>query len=1122
MADVNITNRRARRKNPENPEVIETWDSSHNQNADSQLTELELSPEERKKERQKREVKNNILLDRARRQAENRLAQQGKNKEAQTGIVAQLLQAQKESKLLLANCFEQTTVLDLIDQSCVDRETISDMAVAIDAASTVYGYRVDRTHLDAQETSVNFLKNIVENSPVKNSDKSSDSDSPAKKNKTKDAETDIQKRIDELVNNAEDLDATEVEEEEPTGEVEVEARPSELFDDASTFDDLKNHLTALKEERVEKALKIKWKNRILEEDDEKISMVTSETTANDYYQQAISRHGDQNANSLLLNNTRCQGDGRLLHMHIRAKPDTIPFPPSVADFAKGVYANASNAFSKDFVAPENQFLPSNDSPDKSLLSSDKVEGSECDGEDLEEILSEANETELMDATSMPDRTIMETTMMPNQTILMRKRKKSSKVIKMRGRDLAELWLEPGAGVPTVKDVDFQCMNNIANLRTEGLPKKTSMLTWEELEMDSDDVRTELQYFQSAGFDGDFRDIESAYNAVLVTKNVTENEAKEAAKEIDESGGTKEEIYAKKKRLLLPGSYLFFMDMDDKPSNIAADPWVEECNIAANFETFQDSVCMDEFDSFDAECPDDNEATIVEQDNTLVVEEETTIPRELPSDDYVDSLLDTETTSAYSEQPVSLDTPSEEYPDVPSEVAPCENNLLLKHLGKRDAAHWKATDKVTEKEKKPRKEKVQVEQNFESYFVLSDLNDREEAFNRFTIAKPNSLVKSEDIVFQNKKQLERRPYLGAFDFENFTRPGLLFQGRYGGVRFQRSLPVQINDAKINEGLPENLEVEEAQDVEDVCRDWLAMFGAFRIINEDSSSDEGDGDSSKDLFSDYWEEGDPPANDDGSRISSSNIVADDDMNDVPTADDDFFPLNGEIVPTSTPLLGDRNTEHERLRDLWAMQYDDDSADSDEDESETVTIMEKKVTITNSNIDQSRVKAYMREILTCPWMSADKLERKTGDDSDANITITETSAPTDEQDDETSEIVNAVFAPPQEGHQDILKKVGTSFGGDTAEQMTSGVVLSDFNVEGLHSMSSLAAILPNRVVKKAERNMHVAFAFSIALQMCNENMLHLSQTRPDGERTGHTESWMGDFIVRNGTPPPGMGGE
>lgn len=106
---------------------------------------------------------------------------------------------------------------------------------------------------------------------------------------------------------------------------------------------------------------------------------------------------------------------------------------------------------------------------------------------------------------------------------------------------------------------------------------------------------------------------------------------------------------------------------------------------------------------------------------------------------------------------------------------------------------------------------------------------------------------------------------------------------------------------------------------------------------------------------------------------------------------------------------------------------------------------------------------------------------------------------------------------------------------EALQNAVVLSDFDVEGNkrqlspslwfpgeHSLASMMACLPYRAQKNSEKNMHVALLFSVALQMCNENVcvlflfsnpciqtLHCVQ-----ERNFEDGGWMGDFILRNGT--------
>uniref|UniRef100_A0A1I7XH99 IBB domain-containing protein n=1 Tax=Heterorhabditis bacteriophora TaxID=37862 RepID=A0A1I7XH99_HETBA len=106
--------------------------------------------------RVERDVREKEQKDRA--QKLNRIKNSPNDDAKSKSIVHQLLEAQRRTKIAVTNCFDHQTVLDIIGSGCVEKETMQDMAVAIDTASMVYGFRVDKTHIDAQDTRITFIK----------------------------------------------------------------------------------------------------------------------------------------------------------------------------------------------------------------------------------------------------------------------------------------------------------------------------------------------------------------------------------------------------------------------------------------------------------------------------------------------------------------------------------------------------------------------------------------------------------------------------------------------------------------------------------------------------------------------------------------------------------------------------------------------------------------------------------------------------------------------------------------------------------------------------------------------------------------------------------------------------
>ncbi|VDM67851.1 unnamed protein product, partial [Strongylus vulgaris] len=173
----------------------------------------------------------------------------------------------------------------------------------------------------------------------------------------------------------------------------------------------------------------------------------------------------------------------------------------------------------------------------------------------------------------------------------------------------------------------------------------------------------------------------------------------------------------------------------------------------------------------------------------------------------------------------------------AEPSGAKNKLLPDHM-----------DEPPKKQKKIKLEQdVKIEETEQEYFTKSTQHNSVALKDRFKIADPKTLVRSEDVIFARRKPFARR-LITEYKFENFIKPGLLHKGRYprlyyeSGDQDNRADSVFIGilrkstdmDKKCNKGSDSC-----ATEV-DVYDEWLATFGGFRVLfEEENVQDDGDG-------------------------------------------------------------------------------------------------------------------------------------------------------------------------------------------------------------------------------------------------------------------------------------------
>ncbi|KAE9412305.1 hypothetical protein Angca_002043, partial [Angiostrongylus cantonensis] len=140
-------------------------------------------------------------------------------------------------------------------------------------------------------------------------------------------------------------------------------------------------------------------------------------------------------------------------------------------------------------------------------------------------------------------------------------------------------------------------------------------------------------------------------------------------------------------------------------------------------------------------------------------------------------------------------------------------------------------KKREKKVKPEPE-MKVESLETGYFTKCDVHSSVALTDRFTIADPRLLTRSEDKIFMRRKPFTRGS-LSEYKFEDFVKPGLLHKGCYPGVKLEVDESVYNVEKKFSGTLTRSSTAEESRcnmvtpDTElDVCDAWLTTFGGFR--------------------------------------------------------------------------------------------------------------------------------------------------------------------------------------------------------------------------------------------------------------------------------------------------------
>uniref|UniRef100_A0A1I7XHZ3 Rad21_Rec8 domain-containing protein n=1 Tax=Heterorhabditis bacteriophora TaxID=37862 RepID=A0A1I7XHZ3_HETBA len=303
------------------------------------------------------------------------------------------------------------------------------------------------------------------------------------------------------------------------------------------------------------------------------------------------------------------------------------------------------------------------------------------------------------------------------------------------------------------------------------------------------------------------------------------------------------------------AFKFFMDTKDfflaiRPFNPASikrrriDLKLSEHSGKA-FISLDDDVFMDANTSFEFESPpriDDDfmgSDAIMDEIMDIAVTDVDTEKMIAEEQHMMDILVGRDVGKNITAPTISLESVTDDIADNPvaSELIAIDPDAALKGIGKIDDIHWRANQPVLEKKERERKEKkIKTEDRGDEHYFLNSSNvDRVESRARFKCVDPRTLERSEDLLFMQNKKMELRSH-PAYDFENFIKPGLLYKGRYGGVRFERSRTSHPDISHFNK-LVSSSEMfisgndDEIMVQDDICNDWLSTFGGFKIYTED---------------------------------------------------------------------------------------------------------------------------------------------------------------------------------------------------------------------------------------------------------------------------------------------------
>ncbi|VDM51960.1 unnamed protein product [Angiostrongylus costaricensis] len=442
-----------------------------------------------------------------------------------------------------------------------------------------------------------------------------------------------------------------------------------------------------------------------------------------------------------------------------------------------------------------------------------------------------------------------------------------------------------------------------------------------------------------------------------------------------------------------------------------------------------------------------------------------------------------------------------------------------------------------------------------YFTKCDVHSSVTLTDRFSIADPRLLTRSEDKIFMRRKPFTRSSF-SEYKFEDFVKPGLLHKGCYPGVKLEVDESVYNVEKKFSGTLTRSSTAEEPRcdmvtpDTElDVCDAWLTTFGGFRgspagpVDDINLSKSENIGPNMDDSFNDSI------------YCPSSTSYKKDRFNDIRP---DEFKAIGIYVKN---LLPNKDfyamTEEERAAAVAAEFEAIDALGPKKEDDYLVTVgnlggLGFRCSIVPYHLNTAKMKRVMKSILSNPLLAYDKVlysrrallarcravERNKNQEFGPEMyfkkldrTLDNSLGPIAEKmlercnpmDITALDPVDVLDALTYRNLEDVNVKeepkdrCETSNAGveESMRQFAAEVRQADFKVQGLHTFSSVMHCLPRRMGNTG-KHVNVANALAVTLYMCNENTLTLLQervnTRDKNVSVKTAEPWMGNFIITN----------
>ncbi|KJH52663.1 hypothetical protein DICVIV_01124 [Dictyocaulus viviparus] len=475
-----------------------------------------------------------------------------------------------------------------------------------------------------------------------------------------------------------------------------------------------------------------------------------------------------------------------------------------------------------------------------------------------------------------------------------------------------------------------------------------------------------------------------------------------------------------------------------------------------------------------------------------------------------------------------------------------------------------SDNVEEPPKKREKKKAEPDvkkEHFEQeYFAKSEVHKCIALKDRFLIADPRALTRSEDVIFARKKPFTSN-LLEECKFENLVKPGLLCRGVYPGVKLEIK---DSNDRFIGtlERCPKNVDVRSNMGTPNVELDvydvWLTTFGGFRVFTDDDRTvldiPRHIQLRSEDVInhSESEEVGGCMDNSFNDSVSYPN--------DTVSKKDRFY----DIRPDEFKAIGINVKNLVPNKDFYSMTKEEraaavaaefeaiDALGPKKEDGYVISIMDFSCRVVPYHLNTAKMKRVMKSILSNPLLAYDKVlytrrallarrravERNKSQQRGPEVyfkkldrSLDSSLGPLAEKILEKRNPMDITALDPVDVLEALTYRNFDDIDAEeeprnTCDPTTTGVEESmrqfaaevrqaDFKVQGLHTFSSVMQCLPRRMGNTG-KYVNVANALAVTLYMCNENTLTLVQERVNSKdknvSVNEGEPWMGNFIITN----------